>query len=84
MGFNLMKTCCRLRVGRMAETPFVPRERLLKHQQYFQSFQKRAYLKGHVFEIILVNVTNWIDEIRVDDDGKTCKLGFVPYMSGFL
>ncbi|CAD5184054.1 unnamed protein product [Musa acuminata subsp. malaccensis] len=45
MGFNLMQTCCRLPVGRPTETSFVPRERLLKHQQYFQSVQKHTYLK---------------------------------------
>lgn len=31
---------------RMTELPFVPRERLLKRQQYFQSIQKHTYLKG--------------------------------------
>ncbi|KAJ0979292.1 hypothetical protein J5N97_014766 [Dioscorea zingiberensis] len=33
-------------VHRMTEAPFLPRERLLKHQQYFQNIQKHTYLKG--------------------------------------
>ncbi|RWR92008.1 hypothetical protein CKAN_02119700 [Cinnamomum micranthum f. kanehirae] len=30
----------------MSEPPFVPRERLLKKQQYFQNIHKHTYLKG--------------------------------------
>lgn len=30
----------------MSEPPFVPRERILKYQQYFQSLHKHTYLKG--------------------------------------
>ncbi|XP_010256809.1 PREDICTED: uncharacterized protein LOC104597104 [Nelumbo nucifera] len=30
----------------MTEPPFVPRERLLKKQQYFQNIQKYTHLKG--------------------------------------
>ncbi|KAF0906442.1 hypothetical protein E2562_011438 [Oryza meyeriana var. granulata] len=31
---------------RMTEPPFVPRERLFKHQQYFRNVPKQTYLKG--------------------------------------
>ncbi|KAJ0978354.1 hypothetical protein J5N97_013828 [Dioscorea zingiberensis] len=30
----------------MTEPPFVPRDRLLKYQQYFQNIHKHTYLKG--------------------------------------
>ena len=30
----------------MTETPFLPRERLFKQQQYFQNLSKHTHLKG--------------------------------------
>ncbi|KAF0906438.1 hypothetical protein E2562_011436 [Oryza meyeriana var. granulata] len=30
----------------MTEAPFVPRERLFKHQQYFRNVPKQTYMKG--------------------------------------
>uniref|UniRef100_A0A0D9YMN7 Uncharacterized protein n=1 Tax=Oryza glumipatula TaxID=40148 RepID=A0A0D9YMN7_9ORYZ len=30
----------------MTESPFLPRERLFKQQQYFQNLTKHTYLKG--------------------------------------
>ncbi|KAJ8625013.1 hypothetical protein MRB53_033543 [Persea americana] len=41
---------------RMTEPPFVPRERLLKRQQYFQSIQKHTYLKGRYDKITSVAI----------------------------
>ncbi|XXG86438.1 hypothetical protein AAC387_Pa11g1334 [Persea americana] len=40
----------------MTEPPFVPRERLLKRQQYFQSIQKHTYLKGRYDKITSVAI----------------------------
>ncbi|KAF3331811.1 Cytochrome c oxidase subunit VII [Carex littledalei] len=30
----------------MSEAPFRPREKLIKHQQFFQNISKHTYLKG--------------------------------------
>ncbi|KAJ4793133.1 cytochrome-c oxidase/ electron carrier [Rhynchospora pubera] len=30
----------------MSEAPFLPRERLIKQQQYFQNISKHTFLKG--------------------------------------
>ncbi|RWW06274.1 hypothetical protein BHE74_00036074 [Ensete ventricosum] len=40
----------------MTEPPFVPRERLLKHQQYFQNIHKHTYLKGRFDKITSVAI----------------------------
>ncbi|THU46279.1 hypothetical protein C4D60_Mb09t03260 [Musa balbisiana] len=40
----------------MTEPPFVSRERLLKHQQYFQSIHKHTYLKGRFDKITSVAI----------------------------
>ncbi|WOL16560.1 hypothetical protein Cni_G25347 [Canna indica] len=40
----------------MTETPFVPRERLLKYQQHFQSIHKHTYLKGRYDKITSVAI----------------------------
>ncbi|KAK9282060.1 hypothetical protein L1049_004972 [Liquidambar formosana] len=41
---------------RMTEPPFVPRERLLKKQQYFQHIHKHTYLKGPYDKITSVAI----------------------------
>ncbi|XP_008785536.1 uncharacterized protein LOC103704137 [Phoenix dactylifera] len=38
----------------MTEPPFVPRERLKKHQQYFQNIHKHTHLKGRYDKITSV------------------------------
>ncbi|XP_058109504.1 uncharacterized protein LOC131252803 [Magnolia sinica] len=40
----------------MTESPFVPRERLLKKQQLFQSIHKHTYLKGPFDKITSVAI----------------------------
>ncbi|XP_072975738.1 uncharacterized protein [Typha angustifolia] len=40
----------------MTEAPFLPRERLLKHQQHFQTLQKHTYLKGRLDMITSVAI----------------------------
>ncbi|XP_010262620.1 PREDICTED: uncharacterized protein LOC104601113 [Nelumbo nucifera] len=40
----------------MTEPPFVPRERLLKKQQYFQSIPKHTHLKGPFDKITSVAI----------------------------
>ncbi|CAD5166591.1 uncharacterized protein LOC135622425 [Musa acuminata AAA Group] len=40
----------------MTEPPFVSRERLLKHQQYFQHVHKHTYLKGRFDKITSVAI----------------------------
>ncbi|KAG0468209.1 hypothetical protein HPP92_017537 [Vanilla planifolia] len=40
----------------MSEEPFVPRERLIKIQQYFQSSHKHTYLKGRYDKITSVAI----------------------------
>ncbi|KAM0953800.1 putative cytochrome c oxidase subunit VII [Dioscorea sansibarensis] len=40
----------------MTEVPFLPRERLLKHQQYFQSIHKHTYLKGPLDKVTSVAI----------------------------
>ncbi|XP_009407506.2 uncharacterized protein LOC103990173 [Musa acuminata AAA Group] len=40
----------------MTEPPFVPRERLLKHQQYFQHVHRHTYLKGRFDKITSVAI----------------------------
>ncbi|XP_008804128.1 uncharacterized protein LOC103717487 [Phoenix dactylifera] len=40
----------------MTETPFVPRERLFKQQQYFQSIHRHTYLKGRYDKITSVAI----------------------------
>ncbi|CAL9123630.1 unnamed protein product, partial [Musa textilis] len=38
------------------ELPFVPRERLMKHQQYFQHVHRHTYLKGRFDKITSVAI----------------------------
>ncbi|XP_064970944.1 uncharacterized protein LOC135615844 [Musa acuminata AAA Group] len=40
----------------MTELPFMPRERLLKHQQYFQHVHRHTYLKGRFDKITSVAI----------------------------
>ncbi|XP_038988422.1 uncharacterized protein LOC120112735 [Phoenix dactylifera] len=40
----------------MTEPPFVSRERLKKHQQYFQNIHKHTYLKGRYDKITSVAI----------------------------
>ncbi|KAG6526984.1 uncharacterized protein LOC122040516 [Zingiber officinale] len=40
----------------MTEAPFLPRERLRKHQEYFQNAQKHTYLKGRYDKITSVAI----------------------------
>ncbi|XP_044954561.1 uncharacterized protein LOC123404689 isoform X1 [Hordeum vulgare subsp. vulgare] len=40
----------------MTESPFLPRERLFKQQQYFQSLSKHTHLKGRHDAIISVGI----------------------------
>ncbi|XP_010262619.1 PREDICTED: uncharacterized protein LOC104601112 isoform X2 [Nelumbo nucifera] len=40
----------------MTEPPFVPRERLLKKQQYFQNIHKHTYFKGPFDKITSVAI----------------------------
>ncbi|URE31700.1 Cytochrome c oxidase subunit VIIa [Musa troglodytarum] len=40
----------------MTEPPFVSRERLMKHQQYFQHIHKHTYLKGRFDKITSVAI----------------------------
>ncbi|XP_039129741.1 uncharacterized protein LOC120265831 [Dioscorea cayenensis subsp. rotundata] len=40
----------------MTETPFLPRERLLKHQQHFQNIHKHTYLKGPLDKVTSVAI----------------------------
>ncbi|XP_074555721.1 uncharacterized protein LOC141811601 [Curcuma longa] len=40
----------------MTEAPFLPRERLKKHQEYFQHVQKHTYLKGRYDKITSVAI----------------------------
>ncbi|XP_072967635.1 uncharacterized protein [Typha angustifolia] len=40
----------------MSEPPFVPRERLLNHQSYFQNIHKHTYLKGRFDKITSVAI----------------------------
>ncbi|CAL9134878.1 unnamed protein product [Musa textilis] len=40
----------------MTEQPFVSRERLMKHQQYFQHIHKHTYLKGRFDKITSVAI----------------------------
>ncbi|KAL9257463.1 hypothetical protein AKJ16_DCAP14408 [Drosera capensis] len=41
---------------RMSEAPFVPREKLIEKQKYFQSIQKHTYLKGRYDKITSVAI----------------------------
>ncbi|KAF7083763.1 hypothetical protein CFC21_087516 [Triticum aestivum] len=40
----------------MTEPPFLPRERLFKQQQYFQSLSKHTHLKGRYDAITSVGI----------------------------
>ncbi|GAB2221294.1 hypothetical protein Droror1_Dr00012469 [Drosera rotundifolia] len=40
----------------MSEAPFVPREKLIEKQKYFQSIQKHTYLKGRYDKITSVAI----------------------------
>lgn len=40
----------------MTEAPFLPRERLKKHQEYFQNIHKHTYLKGRYDKITSVAI----------------------------
>ncbi|XP_057956667.1 uncharacterized protein LOC131149893 isoform X2 [Malania oleifera] len=40
----------------MSEPPFVPRERVLEKQKYYQSIQKHTYLKGPYDKITSVAI----------------------------
>uniref|UniRef100_A0A8R7QPN0 Uncharacterized protein n=1 Tax=Triticum urartu TaxID=4572 RepID=A0A8R7QPN0_TRIUA len=40
----------------MTESPFLPRERLFKQQQYFQSLSKHTHLKGRYDAITSVGI----------------------------
>ncbi|KAL4183890.1 hypothetical protein AMTRI_Chr11g157340 [Amborella trichopoda] len=43
-------------MGEVTEPPFVPRERLIKKQQYFQNVHKYTYLKGPYDKITSVAI----------------------------
>ncbi|XP_077243054.1 uncharacterized protein LOC143883594 [Tasmannia lanceolata] len=49
--FQYLSSCFR-----MTEPPFVPRERILKQQQYFQNIHKHTYLKGRYDKITSVAI----------------------------
>uniref|UniRef100_A0A453NER9 Uncharacterized protein n=2 Tax=Triticinae TaxID=1648030 RepID=A0A453NER9_AEGTS len=45
-----------LLLAKMTEPPFLPRERLFKEQQYFQSLSKHTHLKGRYDAITSVGI----------------------------